>query len=139
MEKNYFYTLSCHTYTIKKNHWNLLYNTWNSAQCYAPAWLGVGFGGEWIHVYVWLSTSTHCSPETITTLLISYTLIQNKKFKVWGKNKTVDGLQGAWVRSQVRELRTCMPLGAAKNQTKPLEHISQLTAYEVFDPVLVVG
>ena len=28
-----------------------------------------------------------CSPETTTTLLISYTLIQNKKFKVWKKEK----------------------------------------------------
>ena len=29
----------------------------------------------------------HCSPETITTLLIVYTPIQNKKFRVWGKKK----------------------------------------------------
>ena len=34
-----------------------------------------------MHVYVWL---TPCPPETITTCLISYTPIQNKKFK----NKT---------------------------------------------------
>ena len=27
----------------------------------------------------------HCSPETITTLLIVYTPIQNKKFRVWEK------------------------------------------------------
>ena len=46
-----------------------------------------GFGGEWIHVYVWLSPltdtcmaeSSHCSPEIITTLLIGHTPIQNKK------------------------------------------------------------
>ena len=48
-----------------------------------------GFGGEWIHVYIWLSPlvdtcihmaeSFHCSPETITTLLIGHTPIQNKK------------------------------------------------------------
>ena len=25
---------------------NLLYSTWNSAQCYVPAWMGKGFGGE---------------------------------------------------------------------------------------------
>ena len=37
---------------------------------------GRGVGEEWIHVYVWLSSP----PETITTLLISYTPIQNKKF-----------------------------------------------------------
>ena len=34
---------------------DLLYNTWNSAQCNGT---GVGFRGEWIHVYVWLSPST---------------------------------------------------------------------------------
>ena len=28
---------------------HLLYSTWNSAQCYVPAWLAVGLGGEWIH------------------------------------------------------------------------------------------
>ena len=34
---------------------DLLYNTGNSAQCYVAAWMGGEFGGEWIHVYVWLS------------------------------------------------------------------------------------
>ena len=39
---------------------DLLYSTGNSAQCYAAAWMGEGCGGEWIHVYVWLSPSaTH--------------------------------------------------------------------------------
>ena len=35
---------------------------------YVAAWMGVGFGGEWIHVYVWLrpftahlKLSQHCS------------------------------------------------------------------------------
>ena len=39
----------------------------NSAQCYVAAWMGGEFGGEWIHVYVWLSPfavhlklSQHC-------------------------------------------------------------------------------
>ena len=27
----------------------------NSAQCFVAAWMGGEFGGEWIHVYVWLS------------------------------------------------------------------------------------
>ena len=40
---------------------------------------GRGVRGEWIHVYVWLNT--FAAPETITTLLISYTPIQNKKSK----------------------------------------------------------
>ena len=33
----------------------LLYSTWNSAQCYAAAWMGGEFGREWIHACVWLS------------------------------------------------------------------------------------
>ena len=38
------------------NDKDLLYNTWNSAQCYVPAWMGgAGFGGEWIHVCGWMS------------------------------------------------------------------------------------
>ena len=46
---------------------NLLYTTGNSAQCYVVAWMGGEFGGEWIHVLVWLNhlavplkLSQHC-------------------------------------------------------------------------------
>ena len=45
----------------------LLYSTWNSAQCCVAAWMGREFGGEWIHIHVWLSPfavhlklSQHC-------------------------------------------------------------------------------
>ena len=31
---------------------------------------------------VWMAESLHCSPETTTTLIVCYILIQNKKFKV---------------------------------------------------------
>ena len=55
---------------------DLLCSIGNSAQCYVAAWMEGEFGGEWIHVHVGLSP-----PETITTLLISYTPIQNKKLK----------------------------------------------------------
>ena len=34
---------------------DLLYSTGNSAQCYVAAWMGGESGGEWIHIYVWLS------------------------------------------------------------------------------------
>ena len=34
---------------------DLLYSTWNSAQCFVTAWVGGKFRGEWIHVYIWLS------------------------------------------------------------------------------------
>ena len=36
----------------------LLCSTENSAQCYVAAWMGGEFGGEWIHVYLWLSPFT---------------------------------------------------------------------------------
>ena len=45
----------------------LLNSTGDSAQCYAAAWMGGEFGGEWIHVYAWLNSfpvhlklSQHC-------------------------------------------------------------------------------
>ena len=39
-------------------HKNLLYSTCNSTQCCVPAWMGGGFGGQWIHVFVRLSSLT---------------------------------------------------------------------------------
>ena len=58
-------------YTLLYLKWitnnDLLYSTWNSAQCYMAAWMGGGFGREWIHVFGWLhpllvhlSLSQHC-------------------------------------------------------------------------------
>ena len=58
-------------YTLLYLKWitnkDVLYSAWNSAQCHVAAWMGGEFGGEWIHVYVWLSTfalhlklSQHC-------------------------------------------------------------------------------
>ena len=48
-------------YTLLHLKWitnkDLLYSTWNSAQCHVAAWTGGGFGGECTHVYVWLSPS----------------------------------------------------------------------------------
>ena len=47
-----------HVYTAKSkmdNQQDLLYSTNNSAPCYVEAWMGGEFGGERIHVYVWLS------------------------------------------------------------------------------------
>ena len=34
----------------------LLYSIGNSTQCYVATWMGGKFRGEWIHVYVWLSS-----------------------------------------------------------------------------------
>ena len=57
-------------YTLLYSKWitnkDLLYSTWNSAQCYMAAWMGGEFGGKWVLVYVWLSPfavhpkSQHC-------------------------------------------------------------------------------
>ena len=54
-------------------HKGLPYSTENCAQCYGADWMGGEFGGEWVHVYVWLSP--FAQPETITTLLSSCTSI----------------------------------------------------------------
>ena len=43
--------------------------------------MGGEFGGKWIHVYVWLSPFTVYLK--LTTLLIGFTEIQNKKFKIY--------------------------------------------------------
>ena len=47
------------TYTWLYLKWitnkDLLYSTGDSVQCYVAAWMGGDFGGEWIHVYAWLS------------------------------------------------------------------------------------
>ena len=58
------YTLLYLKWIINKD---LLCSTGNSAQCYVAAWMGGGFGGEWAHVYVRLSSlavhlklSQHC-------------------------------------------------------------------------------
>ena len=34
---------------------DLLYSISNSTQCYVESWMGGEFGGEWIHIYRWLS------------------------------------------------------------------------------------
>ena len=38
-------------------HKDLLCSAGNSAQCYVATWMRGEFGGEWIHVYEWLSHS----------------------------------------------------------------------------------
>ena len=45
-------------YTLLYLKWitGKFYDTWNSAQCYVTTWMGEVFGGDWIYVYVWLSS-----------------------------------------------------------------------------------
>ena len=59
---------------------DLLCRIWNSAQCHVAAWWEWGLGENGC---MYTAESLHCSPETTTVLLIGYTPIQNKKFKVW--------------------------------------------------------
>ena len=54
-------------YLIWITNKDLLYSIANCAQCYEAAWMGGEFGGEGMHVYVWLSPfavhlklSQHC-------------------------------------------------------------------------------
>ena len=56
----------------------LLYSTLNSAQCHMAAWMGRGFRGERIHVYVRLSHfAIHL--KLLQQMLIGYSPIQNLK------------------------------------------------------------
>ena len=54
---------------------DLLYKTQNSSQCYVSAWIGSGFGGERIHVYIWLNPFT-----VYLKLPQSVNPTQNKKY-----------------------------------------------------------
>ena len=67
-------------YTLLYLKWitnkDLPYSTGNSAPRYVAAWIGGEFGGR-----MYMTDSLPCSSEIITTLLIAYTPIQNKKFK----------------------------------------------------------
>ena len=55
------YTLLCLKWITSKV---LLYSTGNSAQGYVVAWMRGEFGGEWIHLYVWLSPFAVCLKPT---------------------------------------------------------------------------
>ena len=50
---------------------DVLYSTGSSAQCYVANGMGGEFGGEWMHVYVWLSLSA--VRVKLTALVIKYT------------------------------------------------------------------
>ena len=62
---------------------NLLYSTCNSTQCYVPAWMGWVWGT--MDTCICMAKSPHIPPETITTLLIGCTPIQN----VFGVKKNI--------------------------------------------------
>ena len=52
----------------------LLHSTGNSAQFYVVVWMGGEFGGEWAHVYIWLSPfAIHLNYHN----MVGYTSTQN--------------------------------------------------------------
>ena len=71
-------------YTLLYLKWiankDLLHSTGNSAQCYVASWMGGESGGR-MDTWIGMTEFLCCSPEAITTLLIGYTLIENKKFE----------------------------------------------------------
>ena len=72
------YILLCLKWISDKD---LLYSTWNSAQCYVAGWIRGEFGGEWIHVSVWLSPLAVHLKLSQHYMLTGYTPIQNKNLK----------------------------------------------------------
>ena len=54
-------------YTLLYSKWITDKDTWNSAQCSVASWIGGEFGGEWIHIYFFLSPLrlvwSPCSPR----------------------------------------------------------------------------
>ena len=80
------YTLLCLKWITNKD---LLYSTGNSARCYVAAWMGGEFGGEWIHVYIWLS------PFTVHLKLSA---IPQYKIKRWKLKKKVWVLFLCWTK-----------------------------------------
>ena len=70
------YILLCLKWISDKD---LLYSTWNSAQCYVAAWMGGSLGRNGQLMYVWLCPFTVHLKLSQHSLLIIYTPIQNKK------------------------------------------------------------
>ena len=69
------YTLLCWKWITNKD---ILFSTGNSTQWRVAAWMGGKFGGEWMHVYVWLSSFAIHPRLSWHYLLIDYTRMQNE-------------------------------------------------------------
>ena len=66
-------------YTLLYLKWitstDLLYSTWNFAQCCMAAWMQGGWGRMCTYIYIYMAEFLCCPPETITTLLIDYACV----------------------------------------------------------------
>ena len=84
----------------------LLHSTGNSAQFYVVVWMGGEFGGEWVHVYTWLSPfAIHPNYHN----MVGYTSIQN----VFGAKDCFHS-RGMQFGSLVRGQRSHMTQGQSK-------------------------
>ena len=61
---------------------DLLYSTWNSAQCCVAAWMGGGVWGR-LDARVCTAESLRCSPETITALFVNHLRVRAVASGVW--------------------------------------------------------
>ena len=60
-------------------HKDLLCNTGNSAQCYMAGWMGRGFGGEWMHAYIWLSPFTMKPSQHCWSAVLQYKIKSSRR------------------------------------------------------------
>ena len=95
---------------------DLLYSTWNSTELCTS----LGGKGVWgrMGTCTCVAESLKASPETVTTLLITYTSIQNKKFKVWKKKKRFPCLPTEGKPGVLSILR-CSKLGPLGTRLRP--------------------
>ena len=77
-QKNSVKQLSFNEKTQKRITNKELSSTGSSAQCHVAGLDGRGIGGR-MDTCICVTESLHCPPETITTLSVGYTPIQNKK------------------------------------------------------------
>ena len=69
-----------------KTNKDILHSIGNSARCYAAAWMGGEFEGEWIQVHVWLTPFALLQNLTTTKKM---TFIEFGKFKSMNCKKSI--------------------------------------------------
>ena len=106
-------------YTLLYLKWiankDLLYSTGNSAQCHVPL-EGSGVSGR-MDTGICVVESLHCSPEIITTLLISYTSIQNIKLKT--EKKSLPQTIPTYLCVVLRQSQLSLPMEAGAESQPP--------------------
>ena len=125
----------------------LLYGTWNSAKCYVTAWMGGGFGGKWIHAYVWLSLfPVHLKLSQLCSLAIrqyKIKVFQNSQFgkkeewKLHSSHWSLEILKSQWADIvwtsylEGREYSLIRPLPCSLGRNS-LSHCSQRPPGSIF-------